>query len=148
MLIDWLIVQALRLNLLTAVLLGASAWMLGYQAWLGFNTIHTDAIVVAFDERLAPGVEPLGRPRVRLRLVVDGRGVDCADTSVMWRWTHYAADQIVPVLFYPSQPRPECTIDTFARRWLLGLVLLVCGFAMLTVMGNVWSRRYGSPELR
>lgn len=145
--VDWLIVNALRLNTLTTVLIGAGIWMLSYQTWLGFNTEHTEATVVRIEQQAPELRGPVHVPRVFLRVKRDGRRVECTDTSLHWRWMQYAAGDIVPILFYPSRPRPECTIDSFSRRWLLGIVLLLCGFALLSILGNVWVRRHGSPEL-
>lgn len=33
-------------------------------------------------------------------------------------------------------------------RWLLGMVLLFFGPLMMSVLGKVWTRRHGSPELQ
>lgn len=146
--IDWLIVHALRLNTLTVVLVGAGLWMLSYQTWPGFNTIHTEAEIVRI-EHLPPEFNAqLHFPRLTLRVVVDGRRVECSDSSMPWSRTRYEAGNTVQILFYPSKPRPECTIDTFSRRWLLGMVLLFFGFLMMSVLGKVWARRHGSPELQ
>ncbi len=65
-----------------------------------------------------------------------------------WSRTRYEAGDKVPILFYPSKPRPECTINSFSRRWLLGMLLLFFGLSMLSVLGKVWARRHGSLELQ
>lgn len=146
--IDWLIVHLLRLNTFTVVLVGAGLWMLTYQTWLGFNTLHTEATVVRLEQLPAHLDAKLHFPRLTLRVIVDGRRVECRDSSMPWSPTQYEAGDKLPILFYPSKPHPECTIDSFSRRWLLGMVLLVCGLSLTSVLGKVWARRHGSPELQ
>lgn len=143
--LDRLFVNTFRLPILTMLLLGAGFWLLAYQAWLGFAVPKVPAVVLG-PEIAPPGVT-LQRPRTRLRLIVDGRRVECMD-GALWPRIEFEPGATVPVLYYQNGRTTECTIDTFKRRWLLGALCLGGGFAVMSVLGKVFVRTHDTTALR
>lgn len=145
--IDWLIVKILRLNALTMILLGAGVWMLSYQAWLGSSATHTEALVLGPEQLPAGATGKLNNPGTMLRVMVDGRRVECKDSATQWWWNHNQAGDQVPILLYMNSRYPECTVNTISGRWLLGALFLCGGWLILSILGKVWIRRVERPEL-